>query len=97
MTADEARTLIRSIMPPIHEMIGAQIAKAVAPLEQRVVDGEAGRLEYTGVWEAREYRRGQIVTSDGGMWFCKARTRTEPPGDAWQLCVKAGRPGRDAR
>jgi predicted nuclease with TOPRIM domain len=67
------------------------LEERIATLEERPM------LEYAGVWTPREYHRGHVVTSDGGMWFCKAVTRSEPPGPDWQLCVKAGRNGKDLR
>jgi hypothetical protein len=70
------------------------VTEALRPLIARIEALEACRLEYTGVWEPKEYRRGEVCTFDGSMWFCKATTRTQLPGDYWQLCVKRGRDAR---
>jgi hypothetical protein len=57
------------------------------------------QLRYAGTWrEGTGYLEGEVVTHRGGMWVCLQSTAARP-GEAplaWQLAVKAGRPGRDA-
>jgi hypothetical protein len=57
------------------------------------------QLRYIGVWrEPEEYVPGNMVSHRGSMWACQAPTRSKPGTSRdWQLCVKAGRDGRDAR
>lgn len=57
-------------------------------------------MVYREVWDAATvYSRGDTVTWDGSMWFCRKDTsRGEKPNASigvWKLCVKRGRPGRD--
>lgn len=69
----------------------------ISDFEERLAELEARPVfDYRGVWEAREYIPGQLVTHHGSMWFCKSTTRSQPPSAEWQLCVKSGRPGKDA-
>lgn len=60
---------------------------------------ESHGVKYVGVWQrSGEYERGNLATHDGSMWHAVKTTRDEPgTSDAWQLAVKAGRNGRDAR
>ena len=55
-------------------------------------------LKYVGVWRAGAgYLEGECVTHQGSLWYCHTPTSAKPgtaPLD-WQLCVKAGRSGRD--
>ena len=75
----------------------------VATLEARIValEQRPAGLKYTGVWQrANEYERHDGVTHGGSLWVCVGdRARSEPGTDTktWQLCVKAGRDGRDAK
>lgn len=51
---------------------------------------------FKGVWQAGEYKQGDMVTKRGSVWHCNKDT-TDSPGtktDAWTLAVKEGRPGR---
>jgi len=69
-------------------------------LEARVAKLESRPLvRYHGVWSPdTEYQRGDLVTSGGSMWHCWHTTRAKPgESDDWQLCVKRGSPGKDAR
>lgn len=80
----------------------------IRELEQRIAELEARQskgFNYRGVWQAGEvYSRNDVITMNGSMWICTAQTTVVEPkfGDetasaSWSLCVKAGRPGRDAR
>ncbi|HKQ22892.1 MAG TPA: hypothetical protein VJT81_00435 [Burkholderiales bacterium] len=78
----------------LHNAEKIQVLEAkVAELESRPV------LKYAGVYSAdAEYQRGEFVTHCGSLWHCWTKTR-EVPGtsDSWQLAVKRGAPGKDAR
>lgn len=67
-------------------------------LEARLRDSAPG-IRYRGVWRGgEEYLPGDVVTDRGCMWFCSLATALRPLDDqsnAWQLCVKAGRDGKD--
>lgn len=53
---------------------------------------------YRGVYiEGEAYEKGDMVTWGGSMWHCNAQTDEKPGSDAWQLAVKKGRDGKDAR
>jgi Collagen triple helix repeat (20 copies) len=55
---------------------------------------------YRNVWRAENvYERGDTVTWAGSLWHCNATTNEKPDagGDAWTLCTKRGRDGKDAR
>lgn len=55
---------------------------------------------YRNVWRAENvYERGDTVTWAGSLWHCNAPTNEKPDsgGDAWTLCTKRGRDGKDAR
>lgn len=73
----------------------AQLAARVKALEARPA------LKYMGVFDAAApYEAGHLVTKGGGMWIALKASTGATPGvstDAWQLCVKGGRDGRDAR
>lgn len=67
------------------------------------VDGAPGvpGMEYLGVFqEGKTYRKGAVVTWGGQMYHCqKDETLAKPAefGPDWQLCVKRGRDGKDAK
>lgn len=54
---------------------------------------------YRGVFKQGEaYVRGDVVTWGGCAWNCKEDTTEKPDSaDHWELMVKKGRDGRDAR
>lgn len=56
---------------------------------------------YRGVWQPSAfdpYARGSAVTFDGSLWVARTETRAKPgTGDDWQLAVKRGHDGKDAR
>jgi hypothetical protein len=102
MDPAEIRALVKGFAPVVREQIAGQIeaaiAKAVAPLVERIksLEGAAdGALRYQGVHQmAQAYPRGAAVTYDGGIWISTRSTTAERPGSgdgAWQLAVKAGR------
>jgi hypothetical protein len=75
--------------------------KEIKELEDKVAELETRKIpQYRGVWqEDQHYNEADLVTYGGSMWYCK-RTVTGRPStnhDAWQLCVKSGRDGRDGK
>lgn len=51
---------------------------------------------YKGVWKPGAYKRGQLVTWGGSVWFAKGDTEAKPESDdTWTLIVKRGRDGKD--
>lgn len=73
-------------------------------LEARVHALEARpTLRYLGVWKAEtSYPEGSAVTHQGGVWISRRPTSQRPDADGpgehdWQLAVKRGADGRDAR
>jgi hypothetical protein len=57
-------------------------------------------LKFQDVYQAgRAYVVGDLVLWQGHLWHCKAATVTRPGESAthWQLCIRRGRDGRDAR
>lgn len=88
--------------------VNDSLSTRAAALEARIEVLERGltdirrqpTLEYTGTWqEGTTYERGQMVTHQGSVWYCKRPAATRPNEDPerWQLMVKRGRDGRDAR
>ncbi|RAI00141.1 hypothetical protein DLJ53_20745 [Acuticoccus sediminis] len=79
----------------------ARLAGKIAVLEARVAASEAKGLAYRGVHQkAADYSRGDAVTASGSLWIALTDIRSgEAPGASnnWQLAVKAGRDGKDAR
>lgn len=71
----------------------------IEALEARLRDAVPG-IRYRGVWrEGEEYLPGDVATHRGALWFCSLATTAKPFDDqspAWQMCVKAGRDGKDA-
>lgn len=72
----------------------------VKALEAHVAELEARpALKYVGTWSSeRQCNEGELVTHDGSIFYCKQTTRDRPgTSSAFQLAVKRGRDGRDAR
>jgi hypothetical protein len=57
------------------------------------------KQEYKGVWASgAEYGQSSTVTHAGSAWIAWRKTREQPgTGADWQLMVKKGRDGKDAR
>jgi hypothetical protein len=53
---------------------------------------------HRGIWQPKEYARGDCVTRDNSTWHCCVDTTTETPGQSkhWQLIVRKGDRGKDA-
>jgi hypothetical protein len=103
MKEGTARKIGEEIAAAMRDLVSRSLAKRderLTALEKRVADIElqTKNFRYTGVWERdRTYQEGNFATFAGSLWSCK-RVTTGRPGDsdAWQLCAKAGRDGRDA-
>lgn len=53
---------------------------------------------YRGVFkEGEEYEAGDMATWGGSLWHCKEPTTEKPDAGPWQLAVKKGRDGKDAK
>ncbi|KRE13466.1 hypothetical protein ASE63_18510 [Bosea sp. Root381] len=71
-------------------------------LSARVAELEAGGILYCGVWQRSgvTYRKGALVTFEGSGWIALREAKEgEAPGTptAWQLAIKRGKDGKDAR
>lgn len=93
----DALTTLSGAIKALQEWIAQQISDVARRLDQL----EASGIKFAGVWQrATGYRRGCVVTHQGSAW-CAIRDHDEPeePGksDAWQLMVKRGADGKDAR
>jgi hypothetical protein len=79
------------------ELLGSLIGK----LQKRVDQLEQRSFSYQGTWkDGKVYSPGQFVTYSGGLWHSNVFHNKQRPGDgdaAWQLAVKAGRDGKDAK
>ena len=76
------------------------IADATKPLIARIAELEKRTFAdvYRGVWQPGTYERGSAVTWEGSLWICRMETTAKPGTNAdWQLAVKRGSPGKDAR
>ena len=94
----------RSSEADTFRMIGSfvqqRIDKATAPLKERIdaLDRVIAERRYVGVWAVGKYHAGNMVTHDGSVWHCDRETDSKPgQSDAWTLCVKRGRDGKDGR
>ena len=83
------RTIGKFVASEIDRRAVSRIAQLEKILEQR---------RWVGVWAAGLYHEGNLVTHDGSMWHCNRGTDSKPgESDAWTLCVKRGRDGKDGR
>jgi hypothetical protein len=78
------------------------VASDLKALKKRVEELEAAPsvppVEYKGVWRQGEYRKGNMVSWSGSIWHCNRTTEDKPASsDAWTLCCKKGRDGKDAK
>jgi hypothetical protein len=69
------------------------IKHATAPLHARISTLERHRLpKWAGVWEAKGYQEGNLVTRSGALWLAM-RDTSDRPGEttsAWRLIAKSG-------
>ena len=73
--------------------IGKFIAKQLKPLQDRIAELEARpALKHAGTWkEGKQYRAGNLVTFQGGLWLCQKATKQRPArSDHYLLVVKSG-------
>jgi hypothetical protein len=85
----------------VRALFGQQ-RERISTLEQRIAALEARPLgvRYAGVWDAEtDYAPDMAVSSSGSIWIARSPSRGLRPGEGpeWQLAVKRGRDGRDAR
>lgn len=97
---DPDMTVTLEMIAPISGAINALTA-FVAELSRRVAEIEAAGIKFMGTWQrAMGYRRGSVVTHQGSAW-CAIRDHedAEEPGRSatWQLMVKKGADGKDAK
>jgi len=55
-------------------------------------------MQYAGVWKEShgEYSKGFTATHAGSLWHCNEATADKPgTSEAWTLCAKAGKDGKD--
>ena len=52
---------------------------------------------HRGIWQEREYERGDCVTRANSTWHCCVASTSEKPGESkhWQLIVRQGERGKD--
>lgn len=81
----------------LFEMTSARTRELEARI--RGLEARPAALSYGGTWASgQESRKGVFYTDRGAMWYCKESTRDRPgESDCFQLAVKAGRDGKDAR
>ena len=96
MTEADVQAFVNALAPVIKNYV----QRSLEPVTKRL-DGleERGSLEYRGIFEdSTVYRKGDLVTRDGSLWIAKSPTHERPGASSdWQLCVKRGQNGRDAK
>ena len=97
MTAKELEILTHEIGTFVRRYVEREIGKAVAPLIKRLDE----QLQWKGTWAERAvYGVDSVVNHDGHAWVAKLASIGQTPGadpDHWQLMVRRGKPGRDAK
>lgn len=106
---DLMKSLIRGIAPVIRAEIIKRVELAIEPLQTQIADLRSQLAEererprglaYQGTWQrAAFYHRHDGVTWGGQVWVCVVdKTQVQPgEGAAWQLAVRKGTDGKDAR
>ena len=92
----------KELLPTIGRFVSAQVKplrEEIAQLKERIAELEATGIKFVGTYQrAAEYKRGDVVNHEGGMWVAVCDTPTmEVPGHSvcWQLSVKSGANGKD--
>ncbi len=83
----------------IKDYFARQIAPVLARLDELEKQQTEQHMAYRGVYSNLiDYRKGDLVTHGGSVWFCRSATDTKPGDDpeSWVLMVKKGRDGKDA-
>lgn len=82
---DDGRILVRQWLSPSGEIKKEFRHVTAAPL-------------FRGIWQQRDYQRGDQVTHNGSQWIALHDTKAKPgePNSGWQLTVKRGRDGKAA-
>lgn len=80
---DDGRILVRQWLSPSGEIKKEFRHVTAAPL-------------FRGIWQQRDYQRGDQVTHNGSQWIALHETKAKPgePNSGWQLTVKRGRDGK---
>src|SRR5262245_18132897 len=96
MQTDERTLFLQTVGKFIAQHVADKtrpLESRIAVLEQRIAALEASGIKYLGTYQrAAEYRRGDVVTHEGGMWVATCAVPTmEVPGKSvcWQLSVKS--------
>ena len=88
--------VLDAVDKPLHSL-----HERIKALEARISELEVRpQVKYLGIWNAQKiYTIGNLVTDHGSMWHCVDTCVGARPGssDAWQLAVKRGSDGKDAR
>ena len=98
-----AEQIEESLGREIADIIRQHVAAATDLLRDRIRSLEARPpLKYCGVWVAgKTYPENSLVTKGGSLWIAKQTTAAFPGGGAepgsWQLCVRRGNDGKDAK
>ena len=83
------------------DLIRQHVAAVTKSLRDRVevLEKQAAEFKYVGVWrDGANYRKNNFCTHDGSVWICLADTEGRPGQSLqWQLAVKRGRDGKDAK
>ena len=97
VSADSTNIVLRRIIAEQAVMEQA-LLKLIADLEARIQKLEERPIKYLGAWEqGAAYSANSIVTDRGSMWIAREDTIQRPGCEAWTLCVKKGRDGKDVR
>ena len=103
MTETEIDMLAKTIKLFVDKEVAAAsgaLQSKIDALETKIGDLQKRKVpEYKGVWvDDTHYLAASMVTSAGSLWIAK-RDTVDAPGSSvdWQLCVKRGKDGRDAR
>jgi hypothetical protein len=85
------------------ELTAKAIKDATAPLEARIkeIEERPAGLDYKGTYRRDyNYAKNAGVTHSGSLWVALKDKPTKEPGEVnsgWQLAVKKGRDGKDAK